>query len=363
MSGTRDGVIELRLEREIFSLWGVRSSKGSQEGNSQTQDEPPLASSRHWQTYFFELNSPILFSTDLHKVLIGPDFRIYPPSQIASGRGPEILSEVIYVPVGKDDVEFAQRIKYETVTGFVYSVNHNRKIQIFRGHGLRIDVFGEMRRALEVQRKFLARVRSLTFQWWLLGRDNPFDLGARYLSDVSENFEPTDILPDGTPMHPMQAQFLFMGLEKAVGPPHWNYLSSMASSSFPDDQANSLFCDALEKFFSFDDVTAALLLALSLEAAENEMRRMKNQVIHNDPIRNLTKHPQILKYGNEAVLKQLFVDRGHIAHANTPPYLSNGSATIKGYFVEAIRVLYAREKSLRGELNENTQIIAQIKNL
>lgn len=350
--------VRLNLDRRTLSLRAVRGSKNK---------EPPVQegagdfgeSSADYTAFMFELSCPILFSADLVHVIEGPDFRIFPPVQIHGGQSPSIPAKNVYIPCGSSVVDWARSVDYSSCVGFVYSINQTKKIPVFRGHGLRVDTTGGSDRAIEIQKKFLQRVRSLSLQWWLMGSKNPFDLGYRFVSSVCEGGNLSDILDSNQPKHPMQSQAFLSGIEQVIGQPHWQYLIAQAGNEFPVDQPASLFCDALEKFYDFDDPSALLYAALSIEAAEYEIRKSKKIDVYSDPIKNIRKNPQYLKYGDAKILKDLFVDRGHVAHAQSPPRLNSGARSVQEYLTEAAKIGLARSLDQRGELGKDMQIISE----
>jgi hypothetical protein len=294
------------------------------------------------------LSSPILFSEGLLDVLEGDEFRVYPPTQLEKGKSPQIDCEVAYIPTGSPVVHQFDSIKYKSTTGFVYTVGESKKVPIFHGYGIRIDVKGGRDLALRIQRQFLSAIRSMCLQWWLIDSLNPFDLKIRFASALSAYGLITDILPSGEPKYPMHTKVLLTGVEKVVGRPHWDYLRTNCRSGFHADKVKSLFCDSLSKFYVFDHTSAVLYLALALEAAEYEARSLTNKRTHNDPLRNLKKHAEILKFGDYETLRMLFIDRGHIAHSQPPPHLGKDETMIFKYITESVRAMLARELQSKG---------------
>lgn len=65
-----------------------------------------------------------------------------------------------------------------------------------------------------------------------------------------------------------------------------------------------------------------------------------------------------MKYADKEILKKLIVDRNHIAHARRPYHLGQNPGLVRSYFIEASKVLIARQMSRRGDLLESTEIIA-----
>ncbi len=350
--------VRLNLDRSTLSVRAVRGPKdeGSAAKTGAENSENSLA---HYTAHIFELNCPILFSDGLVHVIEGPDFRIFPPIQLHGGHSPSVPAKSVYIPSGRKVVDWAKRVDYTSCLGFVYSINQRETLSIHRGYGLRIDTNRGSLRATEIQKKFLHCARSISLQWWLLGSKNPYDLGCRFESGVCDDGNLSDIHDNGEPKYPMQSQAILSGIEQVIGQPHWQYLSTLADEEFPTDQPTSLFCDALDKFYSFDDASALLYAALSIEAAEYEVRKSRKINVYSDPIKNIKKNPQYLKYGDAIILKDLFVDRGHVAHAQMPPKLNSGTRSIKDYLIEVAKVNYARTLDKRGELSEDLQIVAE----
>lgn len=330
--------VDMDFGRVFSELRAVRSEKDG--WKSKNTDSTPQKTG--WNAYLIELSAPLLFSSDINEILKGEDFIIYPPIQAKKGVSPEIPTNTVYVPDGFPEIKNFILIKYDTLSGLAYSTQNKSSI-VFRCHLLRIDIKGGMAKAFYIIRKFLTCVRSMCFQWWLLSGHNPFDVGARTMSSVSVNHEMQDISEEGEPKYVLRSQIINCGLEKILSHKHWLYLASISNKSFPADIPNRFFCDALEKFHLFEEDSAIMSISLALEAAEYEARSAAGAKSYPDPLRNLTKNPILLKYGDKNILKKLFIDRGHVAHSKEAPHFSKDSDIIKNYLAEAARILIIRE--------------------
>lgn len=330
----------LSLGRRTVSLRAVRDTEAGSSIKTSSEARP-----NGWEAYFLELNTPIVFTSALNDVIVGEGFRLYPPTQISNGRAPEIMARSAYIPAGTPQVNQFQYVDYQTSTGFSFSINQTEEFPVFYCYGLRIDVREELVDVFRIQRRVLLAIRSICLQWWLLDSLNPFDLKVRFTSTLIDDRSLIEVSRSGELRLPTQTRVELCGVEKALGPPQWSYLRHVLMTDAKTDLAQSLFCDALARFYNFDDASSTLHLALSLEAAEAGARRKTGRKVDNNPLRNLKKDPLLLGAGDYHILKKLFVDRGHIAHAESPPNLSADKEIITRYIAETVRIFVAREIS------------------
>lgn len=64
------------------------------------------------------------------------------------------------------------------------------------------------------------------------------------MSSVCQDGNLSDICDSDQPKCPMQSQAILCGIEKVIGPPHWQYVMTQAHTEFPKDQ-RCLVCSVM----------------------------------------------------------------------------------------------------------------------
>jgi hypothetical protein len=359
MSKDRDGRVgelDITVSRSVdFGRAAFASPPGVDPSGPAANYEQRL--DRSWHAYIFELSTPIIHTGNFTEVIQGNGFRVYPPFNIGKGRSPFVAEDCAFVPDGNPETDWYEKFDYRSANALTVYPPGTQREGVFRAYGLRIDA-RNIGYALFVYRRILNLVRCHTLQWWLLGALNPFDVKLRFYSDLDQR---SRFLhrnqPDGHEValagrYPVAGAVRLLGVEFPLDNTIWISVRDAAIESFRTPLTNSLFCDALEKYFQADDNAAILSLAIYLDAAEAEERQRVGIGSKKNAKRDLRKNPQILRYGNAEILKKLFVDRDNIAHAKSPVYANRSSEGLMNRYVTECLKIFLFLQRQRGVISE-----------
>ncbi|MDP1672252.1 MAG: hypothetical protein Q8L65_03935, partial [Burkholderiales bacterium] len=125
-----------------------------------------------------------------------------------------------------------------------------------------------------------------------------------------------------------------LGFEKTLSEQIWLRVIAEVQQNLPADTGLLAFVDAIAAYVAGEDEKCVLNLCLCVEILGNKHRILSGSR-DVDFIKIIKQSPLFENDVQRQLASRLFIDRGHIAHGRTPPYLASKDTPLS--YVELVR--------------------------
>jgi len=206
--------------------------------------------------------------------------------------------------------------------------------------GLRIDIeTGADDRVIITS--ILNHIREQTYQWWLLSGENPFLGLTRFGGEISKDFSIRSELRHSklsklkASWHGMTETQNLLGLELPLTGHIWKKIGTLVSSDQQTCTGIRAFLDAISSYMQNNDTMCLLHACISIEILCNKERLIRGKKPQSmEKLR--TTSPLIIQ-DDRAMIKKMFIDRGHIAHGRDLPPNSRSKENRIEEYMEILR--------------------------
>lgn len=278
-----------------------------------------------WNMHLFRLQTPVLVKRGLISVIDYNDIRVYPPFEIDRGLASSQSLLGSRIPL----LEGCKELNPPVISHPI--INFDKHTAIC--YGLRVDLRRKISPVWDGLPNLLNLLRETSLQWWINSHIDPFDLGSKFIVEIEDNgsFSDGPLKTDQrSPWHPAVSTKRPLGWETVVDEVCWKKFALCLSSNKVSDMATTTFLDAVSSYMSEMDFDCIYKLCLSLEIMESKLRSARGNPTNSYALK-LLKNAHLWKTKDKSLLKKMFVDRGHIAHGEKPPFYSSDENLIVGY--------------------------------
>jgi len=265
--------------------------------------------------------------------------RIYPPFEINILKEISSAFEGVVIPEGNIKLEDFKPIPNSAVNSF-HLEQHSSARQEYYCQGLRIDVEigAPINKIINI---LLEQICQYTHQWWLRSGISPFNGMKRFGFSIGNNFEIIkELRYHGagnveSSWHAVRQTQLQLGIELPLDSQKWLLIGNHVAHLRPAEAGFIAFYDAIASYMAEEDEQCILNLSLCVEILGNRRRLLLNQSdIKADELLTTT---DLVDDNIKAVLKKLFIDRGHVAHGRPAHVLTTDSTFTIERYIEAVR--------------------------
>lgn len=303
-----------------------------------------------FECHIMVLPTPILIDkSDLKSIIhiqrSGKLIRFYPPFPLNETGETSGAFEKVQVPVGNLEVKGYEDIPTDAVKGARMSHTVGENIVWCRGLRVDVEAGANLRETFGL---LLDQLCQYTHQWWLRARHNPFlgvpRLGAAIAGDYTllaplryEGAKEVESTWYGAVAYQPN-----LGWGAPLKNGTWLLASHHVAEGRQADTGVLGFHDALADYMADRDERCILNLCIAVEIMLSKARYTATPNASNLKLEKLIKKSTIIDNSTKETLRQLAIDRDHVAHGRRPHILaSNPSVTIEGYLNAGRDVLSA----------------------
>lgn len=275
--------------------------------------------------------------------------RLYPPFPVNEKAETSAAFHEIGIPTGNDKITGTQPLPQTAVTGL--RSEHNVENAAWC-RGLRMDAEAgvEYQTVLDI---LLEQIAQYTHQWWLRAIHNPFLGPLRFAGEINHDYSFTQELRhegagdiEATWYGACQQQSN-LGIGKPLTGSIWRQCCALAVSGQRAETGIMSFLDGVAAFMAGRTNQSILHLCIAVEILANKHR----MVIENKSdikLDKLIRQTLLLDDKSREVIKNLMIDRGHVAHGRDPHCLGRkDGATMQNYIEHTRDMVNAYLQALR----------------
>lgn len=295
-----------------------------------------------FEAQILRLPNPIIsYTTDVTSIMDvkfrGKRIRVYPPS-LLDRRG-EITGAFKYawLPEGASEIQKYVRIDDSAVRGFVTTVHPNQECSHCEVLRLDIEIGAD---AYDFVNHLIENIGQHTHQWWLRGKADPFRGMRHFGSEVNTDFSLREILRYAgagkleSPWYGASETQGLQGLEKPLSNGVWLRCCHDSALGIRGEPGFMAFHDAICNYMARDDEFCVLSLCIAFEILGNKNRMLENK--KSVDFNELMRTSPLLSAEHKQTIRNLFIDRGHVAHGRKLHILGNQSGVTLENYVLAI---------------------------
>lgn len=294
----------------------------------------------------FLLSTPIIVNTDeVTEIITLRDgerlVRIYPPFPVNEKGETSGALDGIGIPEGQYLVTGFTPIPSSAVKGVRIEPRLNKGT--FWCRGMRLDVQAGTSPSTIIER-LLEQICQYTHQWWIRAPHNPF-LGMKRLgATIGKDFRVTQELRhqgggqiESAWYGAVQSQ-VNLGIGSPLTKGTWRLACIHTGDGRRADQGILAFHDGFASYMARQDEKCILNLSLAMEIMLNK-HRMAVQKKGPEKLEKLLRVSPLMDEETRDALKNLIIDRGHVAHGREPHLVGRDSRTTLESYIGAVRKL------------------------
>ena len=270
----------------------------------------------------------------------------------------------VKIPEGTRKVESFKEIP-SSVSKSLSSMPSNEDQNVSFCRGLRLDIESGFNTPGLIE-SLLEQICQHTHQWWLRSSNSPFNGLMRFGAEIDRNNHLREELKfsgakkiESTWYVARETQNL-LGIELPLTNSKWLLVCHNISIEQKADSGIIAFHDALASYMANDEVRCVFKMCLCIEILGKKRRLLLG--LNPVPADELIRTTDLVSDEHRAMIKRLFVDRGHVAHGREPPNLNknNREAQLESYLEATRDLLRMYLNSLKpGEWPEASQLLVR----
>ena len=303
----------------------------------------------NFEAHIFRLPQPILCERDTIRDIFelhanAKKARLYPPFELNDMGENAGAFDGVTIPEGNLKVESFREIP-KSVSKSLSTMPSKKDQGVVFCQGLRLDVESGFDASRLIER-MLEQICQHSHQWWLRSSGSPFNGLMRFGAEIDKDSRLREELRYAGAKNVGSAWYVAretqngLGIEAPLTNGTWLLVCHNLSVGQKADAGVIAFHDALASYMAGDDVRCIFHLCLCIEILGNKRRLL----LGLNPVSAdmLVKTTDLISDDRKAVIRKLFVDRGHVAHGREPPNGYKNSETRLESYIEATRGLLSR---------------------
>lgn len=311
----------------------------------------------HGWTRIFYTGNPIVAQITVATVLIfqidAVTYRVYPPFVLRDKEAITGLLREAWLPEGASETSILRPVPKHAVTGLVTEwkpIGGPTASTQFYCRGIRIDCSVESD-CTPVFKQLLALIAERTHQWWIGQGNDPFNAPDKVHAQVRPTFE--------LALEPVRevtgeihsAWFAHNGAQRPLGfevplsDEIWRAVGVELANGRRPEVGLRNFYNGVSDYMAGDDEGAILNFCLAFEVLENKRRIIAHE--RDDKFDRILRECSLLSQDDKALMADLFIDRGQIAHGRVPNRLARNRRRMEDYLGVAVRYVNAYLRSVR----------------
>jgi hypothetical protein len=362
--------LKLGLNRQsaIYMMKGILAESSDRPWPHRTWEEISAYKKNYkigYEAHIVRLPQSILCERNQVKDIIelewsGKTARIYPPFELNEVKENSGMFEGVKIPEGAKVIESLKSIPISVAFALMSQPMHPNRDTVFC-QGLRLDVETDFEEATLVE-MLLEQIGQHTHQWWLRSSTSPFNGMRRFGAEIdSQNKLRDDFRYSGarqieSTWYVARETHSMLGIEAPLNNSKWLLVCQNLSISQKACSGVMAFHDGLASYIAHDDIRCVLNLCMCVEILGNKRRLLLGE----NPVSadKLVKSTDLVGDEERRILKNMFIDRGHVAHGRDFHILGLRNGLIIEDYVEATRSLFSNylNKLKPGEWPDASQL-------
>jgi len=245
--------------------------------------------------------------------------RLYPPFQVNEKSEASAAFSEIGIPAGNNKVTGTQSLSQSTVTGLTAEQDFKDASWC---RGFRIDSENRIN-CQTILDNLLEQIAQYTFQWWLRAIHNPFLGPQRFAGQIDRDYNFVNELRyrgageiKASWYGVCQYQSI-LGIGSPMTSTIWKQCCNLVASKQRTEVGIMSFLDGIAAFMAGRINQSILHLCIAVEILANK-HRMVVEGKSDIKLDKLIKQTPLLNHETRKIIKNLMVDRGHVAHGREP---------------------------------------------